>query len=122
VRPRRPTIALIDDDPAVRSALAAAIGDASYHVVSAASGAEGLAVLESQPVDLAIVDIVIPGRMGGIDMVREAKRYNPDLRVIFTSGYPPPPEMSKLGVFLPKPARLATLLAAIARELHRAPI
>ena len=37
-------------------------------------------------------------------------------------GYPPPPEMTKLGVFLPKPARLATLLAAIARELHRDPI
>jgi DNA-binding NtrC family response regulator len=117
---RRPTIALIEDDPLVRAALATAISDASYTVVSAASGAEGLAVLESRPIDLAIIDIVIPGRLNGIDIVREAKRFNPDLRVIFTSGHPVPPgvNLSALGgSFLAKPARVPALLAEIERKL-----
>jgi len=117
--PRRPTIALIEDDPLVRTALAIAISDASYDVVSAAGGAEGLAVLESRPIDLAIIDIRIPGRMNGIDIVREARRYNPDLRVIFTSGFPPPDgvNLSALGSFMAKPARVPSLLAEIERRL-----
>jgi CheY-like chemotaxis protein len=118
---RRPTIALIEDDPAVRSVLAQAMEDADYTVVSAASGAEGLAVLESQPIDIAIIDIVMPGRMNGIDVVKEARRYNPGLRVIFTSGYPPPAgvNLPAMGVFLAKPARVPTLLATIAEQLRR---
>jgi DNA-binding response OmpR family regulator len=116
---RRPTIALIEDDPLVRAALATAISDANYEVISAASGAEGLAVLESRPIDVAIIDIVIPGRMNGIDIVREARRFNPDLRVIFTSGHPVPPgiNLSALGSFMAKPARVPHLLAEIERKL-----
>jgi DNA-binding response OmpR family regulator len=117
----RPTIALIEDDPMLRSVIAAAIDDANYNVVSAAGGAEGLAVLESRTIDLAIIDIVLPGRMNGIDVVREARRYNPELRVILTSGHPPPPglDLSTLGEFMAKPARIPALLATIARHLRR---
>jgi DNA-binding NtrC family response regulator len=117
----RPTIALIEDDPVLRTALAAAIDDACYNVVSAASGAEGLAVLESREIDLAIIDIVLPGRMNGLDVVREARRYNPELRVILTSGHPPPSDfdLSAVGEFLAKPARIPALLATIGRQLRQ---
>ncbi len=117
---RRPVVALIEDDPLVRNALAAALDHADNGVVAAASGAEGLAVLESEGVDVAIVDIVMPGRMDGVALVREAKRSNPGLRVVFTSG-PPPPEnedIASLGVFLPKPSRTEEIIPAIVRELR----
>jgi DNA-binding NtrC family response regulator len=120
VKQARPIIALIEDDPLVRTAIARALDDASYNVVSAANGAEGLAVLESHDVAVAIVDIVMPGHMDGVALAREAKRRNPNLRVIFTSGYPPPADkdFEALGTFLPKPSRIAKLLAVIARQLR----
>jgi DNA-binding NtrC family response regulator len=118
-----PTIALIEDDPLVRTALARAIDDADYNVISAASGPEGLGVLNDhgQAIDLAIIDIVLPGRIDGIAVVREAKRLNPNLRVIFTSGHPPPAgvDLTPWGEFLPKPTRVTTLLATIARQLGK---
>jgi two-component system cell cycle sensor histidine kinase/response regulator CckA len=117
----RPTIALIEDEPAVRMALASGIDFAGYTVISAASGVEGLALLEDPATDLAIIDIVLPGRMDGIAVAREAKRHNPGLRMIFMSGHPPPTDVSGLGEFVAKPVRLATLLDAIARQLGLEP-
>jgi CheY-like chemotaxis protein len=63
----------------------------------------------------------MPGRMDGVALAREAKRRNPALRIIFTSGYPPPADkdLSSLGTFLPKPSRVAKLLAVIARQLRQ---
>jgi DNA-binding response OmpR family regulator len=113
----RPRIALIEDEPAVRTALASGIHHADYDVICAASGVEGLALLEDPAIDLAIIDIALPGRMDGIALAREARRHNPSLRVIFTSGRPPPSDVSSLGEFVAKPARLATMLEAIARQL-----
>jgi two-component system, NtrC family, sensor kinase len=119
LKPERPTIALIEDEPLLRTALARAIDDARYNVISAASGPEGLALLEDTAVDLAVVDIVLPGLLSGIDVVREAKRHNPKLRVVFVSGRPPPAgvDLAPLGEFIQKPARLPTLLDTIARQL-----
>ena len=120
----RPTIALIEDDPSVRTAIARAIDAADYNVISAASGAEGLALLDEHhdAIDVAIIDIVLPGRIDGIALVREAKRLNPRLRVIFTSGYPPPSDvdLTPLGAFMAKPARLPTLLENIESQLGQA--
>jgi two-component system, cell cycle sensor histidine kinase and response regulator CckA len=120
VKQGRPIIALIEDDPLVRTAIARALDDASYNVVSAANGAEGLAVIESHDVDLAVIDIVMPGHMDGVALAREARRQDPDLLVIFTSGHPPPADkdLAFLGAFLPKPSRVATLLAMITRLLR----
>ncbi len=114
----RPTIALIEDEPLLRVALATAVGDAGYHVMAAANGVEGLALLQERAVDLAIVDIELPGRLDGLALVREARRDRPGLRVILTSGLPPPdPKMATDGWFLLKPYRVDELLAKIAEVL-----
>ncbi len=117
-KPGRPTIALIEDEPLLRMALAAAVGDAGYNVTAAASGVEGLALLQEEGVDLAIVDIELPGRIDGVAMIREAQRDNPGLRVILTSGLPPrDPHLPPIGAFLQKPYRVDELLAVIAQQL-----
>ena len=114
----RPTIALIEDEPLLRMALASAVGDAGYEVTAAATGVEGLALLRERPVDLAIVDVGLPGRLDGVALVREARRDNPRLRVILTSGMPPrDTQMPSIDTFLLKPYRVDDLLDAIAREL-----
>jgi DNA-binding NarL/FixJ family response regulator len=117
VTPGRATVALIEDEPLVRTALAAAIDQAGYTVVCAATGVEALALFDARAVDLAIIDIGLPGRMDGIATIREARRHHPDLRVIFTSGKPPTPEVSALGAFVMKPARVASVLEAIAQQI-----
>ena len=114
----RPTIALIEDEPLLRMALASAVGDAGYEVTAAASGVEGLALLRERPIDLAIVDVGLPGRLDGVALVREARRDKPGLRVILTSGMPPrDAELPPIDAFLLKPYRVDDLLDAIAREL-----
>ena len=117
VDPDRPVIALIEDDALLRVPLARALDDAGYRVVAGASSLEGLMMLEDPAIDLAIVDVVLPGRMNGVGLVSEALRHNPNLRVLLTSGKPPPPDLAPDAPFLSKPFRIDELLAAIERTL-----
>ncbi len=121
VKPDRPTIALIEDELLLRIATATAIDDAGYNVISAASGVEGLALLRDHEIDLAIIDIALPGRLDGIALVSEARRENPRLRVVFTSGVPPAHELQleAIGLFLQKPYRHAELLSVIDQMLDK---
>jgi CheY-like chemotaxis protein len=54
------TILVVDDDADLRTALAAVLEDAGYHVRQAENGAEALKELEKGPADLAIVDVMMP--------------------------------------------------------------
>jgi DNA-binding response OmpR family regulator len=103
-------IALIEDDPLIRVPIAYALQAAGFDVVAAASGAEGLTLLEDRQIDVAVIDVVLPGRISGVAMVKEARRLNPTLRVIFTSGLPLPEDAAGIGLFLPKPFRIAELV------------
>jgi DNA-binding response OmpR family regulator len=98
----------------VRTALARAIDAASYNVIAAADGPEGLTLLDDQTISVAIIDLRLPGRLDGIALARAAKRRNSNLRIILTSGWPPEADIRDLGEFLPKPVRVATVLESIA--------
>lgn len=108
-------MALVEDELLLRVATARAIDEAGYNVISAASGVEGLSLLRDYRIDLAIIDIVLPGRLDGVAMVDVAKLENPKLRVVFTSGRLPahPAQLAAIGPFLQKPYRHAELLAVI---------
>ena len=120
MKPGRPTIALIEDELLLRIATAKAIDEAGYNVISAASGVEGLTLLRDYAIDLAVIDIILPGRMDGLAMVSEARQENPGLRVVFTSGRPPAHDLqlAAIGPFLQKPYRHAELLSVIDRLLE----
>jgi two-component system, response regulator PdtaR len=115
VKPGRPTIALIEDELLLRVATAKAIDDAGYNVISAATGVEGLSLLRDYAIDLAVIDVVLPGRMDGVALVSEAMRENPRLRVVFTSGRVSASafQLATQGPFLQKPYRHAELLSVI---------
>jgi CheY-like chemotaxis protein len=56
--------------------------------LAAQDGARALAILETAPkIDLVLSDIMLPGGLCGPDLIQEAKRRRPDLRVLFMSGY-----------------------------------
>jgi DNA-binding response OmpR family regulator len=64
---------IVDDDPGVRRALAEGLSNAGFMVVTAASAEEALTRLTVVSVDLALVDLKLPG-MSGIDLLRKVRQ------------------------------------------------
>lgn len=106
-----PTILLVDDQDLLREAVGEYLTMQGYEVKGAASGAEGMRLIEEglRP-DLLICDVVLPD-IHGTSFVREAQITAPDLKVLFISGYPPEVLRHQVGPmeFLQKPFRLDVL-------------
>jgi CheY-like chemotaxis protein len=114
------TVLVVEDEISVRDLACAALERRGYRVLKAADGREALAVWEnsSEPVELLLTDMVMPRGMSGGELARELQGRNPQLKVIYTSGYSPEivGDHSLLGEqinFLPKPYDLQGLLNAV---------
>jgi len=119
------TVLVVDDDEMVLRTAAETVRDLGYHVLSAHNGGEALQVLKgSQKIDLLFSDIVMPGGINGVQLAIEARRLQPSLKVLLTSGYTAAVLMDKHSLpkefpVLGKPYR-RDQLAAILRELINA--
>jgi two-component system response regulator MprA len=69
----KPRLLVVDDDPDVRVSVARALGYAGYTVETAPNGADAIAALARSPVDLVILDVLMP-MMNGLDACRELRR------------------------------------------------
>jgi two-component system, OmpR family, response regulator len=87
----RPCVLVVDDEKDVRALLETMLSDAGFAVASAGDGAVALEIIERQAVDLAVVDLRLPGTLDGLETVRRARASHPDLKVLFISGVEPPP-------------------------------
>lgn len=93
VSPGRPTrILLVDDHPAVSQRIGELLTGAlpGAEVVSAVSGEEGLSLAWTQPFDLVLLDLRLPGR-SGIEILKELRAVKPLLPVIIVSSLPDSP-------------------------------
>ena len=57
---------VVEDDPSIRASIERVLGAASYRVICAADGVEGLELLRRESVQLVILDLMMP-RMNGIE-------------------------------------------------------
>lgn len=57
-------ILVVDDEPHIRRVLSAVLGNNGYEVMMASNGTEGLEELGANPVDLVILDLMMPGANG----------------------------------------------------------
>ena len=81
-------VLVVEDDPDVRDLTVTMLTDLGYVTVEAADGKEAIEALKHTPgIDLLLTDVVLPGGMSGLDVAREAPRFIPDIKIIFTSGY-----------------------------------
>jgi len=81
------TILLVEDEDGLRALNARGLTSRGYTVLEASNGVEALEVLERQGnVDLVVSDVVMP-EMDGPTLLRELRRRNPSVKVIFVSGY-----------------------------------
>jgi two-component system alkaline phosphatase synthesis response regulator PhoP len=66
-------ILIVEDDPAIRKGLSAALKDEPYEVLMAADGEEGYRAAKRENLDLIILDIMLPGKSGQ-DICRDLRR------------------------------------------------
>jgi two-component system, cell cycle sensor histidine kinase and response regulator CckA len=113
------TILLVEDEEGLRSLNARGLRSRGYSVIEASNGVEALEALEERngAVDLVVSDVVMP-EMDGPTLLKTMRGRNPDLKIIFVSGYAEDafekslPENQQFA-FLPKPFSLSQLVAAV---------
>jgi diguanylate cyclase (GGDEF)-like protein/PAS domain S-box-containing protein len=83
---RERTLLLVDDEPNILSALKRQLRGSGLRILTAPGGKEGLALLESEAVDVIVSDQRMPG-MTGVDFLRAVKTSHPDTVRIVLSGF-----------------------------------
>jgi CheY-like chemotaxis protein len=63
-------------------------------VLIARTGAEALALIRAgNPIDVVLTDLVMPGRMSGVELAQAAVAAAPAIKVVITTGYPGHPDL-----------------------------
>ena len=116
-------VLLVEDEDVVRSFAVRALTRQGYEVLEASDGLEALDVMAEQDgnIDIVVSDVVMPA-MDGPTMLKEMRKTNPDIKIIFVSGYPNEAFQQALGeetfAFLPKPFSLPQLAAKVKEQLE----
>ncbi|MCX8155805.1 MAG: ATP-binding protein [Verrucomicrobiae bacterium] len=120
------TILLVEDEPSVRRGISNCLRRAGYQVIEAGHGAEALQIwgLRKDEIALVFTDMVLPGGMSGLELIQIMRAEQPDLRVIFSTGYSVELaewELSLGGIFaiLPKPYTISQLTSTLREVLER---
>jgi DNA-binding NtrC family response regulator len=119
------SVLLIDDDPGIRKLLPRELQRQGLEVEAAASGEEGLALLDRQGADVVVCDVRMTG-MDGLEVLRRIKERDPDTtEVIMLTGHgtiDQAIEAVRAGAYhyLTKPVKVAELAAVIRNAAERA--
>lgn len=117
-----PTIILVEDDPALRTLTTRALQENGYKVRPTSTAPELWLAMESGPVDLILLDVMLPGT-SGIDLCRQI-RQNHSVPIIFISARGSETDRVvglELGAddYIPKPFSTRELIARIRAVLRR---
>lgn len=127
VNPKGVRLLVAEDQPDVRRVIATRLKRTGYQVTTAADGDEALATFHRHgPFDLVLTDVVMPGGLQGGKLAHALRETDPDLPVVFMSGYPG--EAAAHGNGLPadapklmKPVDAETLIRTIDETLAKRP-
>ncbi|MBA4045634.1 MAG: hypothetical protein C0471_14620 [Erythrobacter sp.] len=115
-------ILVVEDRDPVREILTRIISAAGYRLLTANSGDEAIEVYSANKanIDVIVTDMVMPGKIQGIELVRRARELKNEVPAIFISGHPDPAyatgeTIRPSDILLMKPVRRRDLLDAIAR-------
>jgi DNA-binding NtrC family response regulator len=81
-----PTVLIVDDENFIVQLVRRTLQPDRYTLLSAANGEEALALLEKNPVDVALVDLKMP-RMGGLELLERMQRDHPDVDAIILTAH-----------------------------------
>ena len=119
------TILIVEDQQDVQALLGVALQHPDRRLLSALNGEQGLALARSERPDLILLDIMMPGDMDGLTMLRTL-RADPgggDVKVIVLSARTQQKDIAAAFAagadeYLPKPFRLRELRETLARHLE----
>jgi two-component system cell cycle response regulator CpdR len=113
-------ILLAEDDDSLRGFLGRALERAGHEVTICENGDEAIASLDNGPWDLLLTDIVMPGA-DGIEVAREAAVRQPELRIMFITGFAAvalsAAQSAPQAKVLSKPVHLRDLVAEVERMI-----
>lgn len=134
--PRNQHVLCMDDDRAIRSVMVASMQSLGHRVTVVADGEAAIAAYQDaihsdDPFDCVLLDLTVPGGMGGLETLAQLQKLTPDVAAIATTGYSTEPvraEFHQLGfrAMLSKPfgvhdvdVALGKATRASARQAHR---
>lgn len=91
------TVLLVDDEEVIRNSAQALLEEFGYDVVQAGNGREALKIYRENPeaIDLVLLDMMMPV-MDGKECFQELKKIDPDVKVVFSSGFSENNEIEEL--------------------------
>ena len=117
-------ILLVEDDEDIRLLASKVLRMQGYSVLDAADGPKALQIIRNRhDINLLFSDVVLPSGMSGLDLAREARLHNQNIKVLLASGYPVE-QLEKSGFdagdfrLLPKPYSFPVLYEAVQSVLQ----
>jgi CheY-like chemotaxis protein len=114
------TILIVEDQPATAQITRILLESWGYSVIETHDAAEAICAFERVEgrIHLLLTDVIMPG-MNGPQLAEELQKREPELRVVFMSGYSGRELTNCRAAFLPKPFNPARLSEIVRRELDR---
>ncbi|HYG82817.1 MAG TPA: response regulator [Pyrinomonadaceae bacterium] len=118
-------ILVVDDDPELQQLVDFALKQEGYEVRQALDAFAGLEIIEKERVDLALLDVMMPG-MDGLEMLSRLRGFDKDLRVIVVTALTTPEAAvsalrDQASDFLTKPFDISQLVSAVRTAFELAP-
>ena len=120
-------ILLMDDEFNIRTAVGSLLQSYGYEIVLAGDGQETIdtftrACQEGRPFDVVVLDLTIPGGMGGLEVIDHLRRIDPEIKAIVSSGYADDPIMAEYKKYgfsgvVSKPYKIDELLQVLQQVL-----
>ena len=115
---------VVDDESSLLAMLRRLFTRNGFEVFTARNVDQALALLDREPVDIVVTDMVMPGK-DGLDLIEAVKAGRPDLPIILVTGYASENRIERArkncAAHLAKPFRLDEILAAVRSALPSTP-
>jgi DNA-binding response OmpR family regulator len=82
-------ILVVEDDPLIREIVVEALREEGYDVIHASNGEEAMAWCRRRVADVLVTDIKLPGQMDGWQIAEQCRERDPELPVIYATGFSP---------------------------------
>ena len=115
-------ILVVEDDPLVREFVVEALREEGFQVIHASSGEEALAWCRQQVADVLVTDIRLPGPIDGWQVAERCRERDPELPVIYATGFSPSaPRPVSGSLLLQKPCLPEAIVHAVRQLTGRRP-
>ena len=115
-------ILLVDDEPLVLKVQSNLLASLGYETITMNSGEEAVDYLQTNDVDLLLLDLLMEPGIDGVETFRRIRKFKPSQKAVVLTGYATPAQVKEVrdlgaGAYLIKPVPLSMLAQAIRHEL-----